>query len=774
MKRLLIFLMAALLFVGAAQAAPVDYFAEKEALWERWSKVMHRYPEGPKRTAAFHRYITEPLERLDPGRIQDVKTLCQDAGVPYNDNFFSAGSPPGSKDFKPGGDVDAQAPTIRQFYRMRDAATKRGLKTVDNGNSFTVPSHELTVHMKPSDFENPTGRGGYEAAIMNDPENAERVAQTGSTSIPLPGGAVRLQRNLMSTPVTAASDYFKKAHEAREFLEGAHVSRQRVIESLNFSNKAAYKMAGEMRMGGLNPGMAIHRKTLAELDAELGNRVGKEAVDYARKVNDRAFQRLNKMTDIAARQSARDFAALKNQIVTAEKSGDIRKAIALRQQLNNTRQQVQRVAEMSNKRGLVSRVVDGVDDAADAGGRGSRFLKGASERLGKVTPALKRLGGKLLKGLGYAARLAQLYAFKKEYDAAVAREEEWAARIGRDPSTGGIAKEFLFGALGFNQAKERTDAAMEQMGKDKDMLSWEYLKIFLAVEAYQVLDAIKPSGGSDPGTRMVVYLQQNPEFARKLLGREIHTVPGTPLIIPVPPEDGPKAVAKGKDKTPESPPTNLPPAFGSTANGTDDSGKEGNMADAKAPEPVPEPAPEPKAEPAPLPEPKPTPHRETATDADEATFNPARDYTIVAIALETELRVCKTGGNTSETLEGVKLGSLSVIVRQDGRDMIIADHRARDILVKEGLVRIVPLCGYVTTAKYRDFGPGITQGGEPDQTMSHDECMEKYCPGCAQFSILGTGFGYSHSAEAVGDTPDTYCADCLEENRARINACAGF
>ncbi|PKN31611.1 MAG: hypothetical protein CVU63_23015, partial [Deltaproteobacteria bacterium HGW-Deltaproteobacteria-20] len=70
--------------------------------------------------------------------------------------------------------------------------------------------------------------------------------------------------------------------------------------------------------------------------------------------------------------------------------------------------------------------------------------------------------------------------------------------------------------------------------------------------------------------------------------------------------------------------------------------------------------------------------------------------------------------------------------------------------------------------------PGITQGGEPDQTMSHDECMEKYCPGCAQFSILGTGFGYSHSAEAVGDTPDTYCADCLEENRARINACAGF
>lgn len=767
MKRLLIFLMAAMLYVGAAQAAPVDYFAEKEALWERWTKVMGRYPEGPERTAAFRRYITEPLERLDPGRIQDVKTLCQDAGVPYNDKFFSAGSPPGSAGFKPGGDVDAQAPTIRQFYRMRDAAAKRGLKAVDNGNSFTVPSHELTVHMIPSDFESPTGRGGYEAAIMNDPENAERVAQTGSTSIPLPGGAVRLQRNLMSTPVTAASDHFKKAHEAREFLEGAHVPHQRIIESLNFSNKAAHNMAVEMRKAGLNPGMAIHRKTLAELDAELGNRVGKEAVDYARRVNERAFQRLDKMTEIAARQSARDFAALKNQIVAAEKNGDIRKAIALRQQLNNTRQQVQRVAEMSSKRGLVSRVVDGVDDAADAGGRGSRFLKGASERLGKVTPALKRLGGKLLKGLGYAAKLAQLYAFKKEYDAAVAREEEWAARIGRDPSTGGIAKEFLFGALGFNLAKERTDAAMEQMGKDKDMLSWEYLKIFLAVEAYQVLDAIKPSGGSDPGTRMVVYLQQNPEFAKKLLGSEIRTVPGTPLIIPVPPEDGPEALAKDKKQTSEPVLT----AVDSETNGTGGSGTEENGTDPDLPA---EPTPEPKAEPATPPAPKPIPRQEPEDDADEITFNPAREYTIVAIALETESRVCKTGGNTSETFEGVKLGSLSVIVRQGGHDMIIADHRARGILVKEGLVRIVPLCGYVTTAKYRDFGPGITQGGEPDQTMSHEECMEKYCPGCAQSALLGTGFGYSQSALAVDDKPDTYCADCLEENRARINACAGY
>lgn len=773
MKRLLIFLMTAMLFIGAAQAEPVDYLAEKTELWERWAKVKHRYPQGPERLAAFHRYITEPLERLDPGRIQDVKALCQDAGVPYNDKFFSAGSPPGSAGFKPGGDVDAQAPTIRQFYRMRDAAAKRGLKPVDNGNSFTVPSHELTVHMKPSDFESPTGRGGYEAALRSDLEAAERVAQTGPTSIPLPGGAVILQRNLMSTPVTAASDYFKKAHEAREFLDGARVSHQRVIESLNFSNKAAYKMAEEMRKAGLNPGMAIHRKTLAELDAELGNLVGKDAVDYARRANDRAFQRLNKMTEIAAKQSARDFAALKRQISAAEKSGKFRKAMALRQQLNNTRQQVQRVAEMSGKRGLVARVVDGLDDAADVGGKGSKFLKGVSERLGKVTPALKRLGGKLLKGLGYAARLAQLYGLKKEFDAAVAREEEWAMRVGRDPSTGGIAKEFLFGALGFHLAKERTDAAMEAMGKDKDMLSWEYIKRFAVIEADLVAEALNPYGitppymhGIDSITRTLVSMRRNPEFARQLLAEQFDTVPGMPMVSPLGMENLGESADGDKEATPESAPVVVFPSVSPQTNATDDSGDAGNgTAENAPPEILAEPEPEPDDSP------EPPPIKPQEPDEDELTFDPRRNYAVVAVALETEPRVCKTGGNTSETFEGVDLGSLSVIIRQDGRDMIVADHRARDILVKEGLIRIVPLCGYVTTAKYRDFGPGITQGGEPDRTMSHEECMEKYCPGCAQSSLLGAAMGEQHSVGAGGDN---YCADCLEENRGRINACAGY
>lgn len=769
MNRLIGFLIVAVLCVCAGPVHATDYFAEKQALYDRWEQVMHNYSVGPEREAAFRRYVTAPLGRMDPGRIGDFQAACGDAKVAYDDKLFSAGSPPWSPDFKQGGDLDTQTANIREYYRLRDAAAKRGLKVVDNGNSFSIPSHEVTVHKPPSPYDSPTSRGGYEAALRSDPEAAERVAQTGSTSIPAPGAAVRLRRNLLSTPVTAAGDYYKKAHEARDFLGSGRAPRQQVIESLNFSNKAAYKMASEMRKAGLNPGMAIHRKTLAELDAELGNRVGKDAVDYARRVNDRAFQRLDRMTDIAAKQSARDFAALKSQIGAAEKAGDFRKAMALRQQLNNTRQQVRRVAEMSGKKELVRRIVDGADDAADAGGRGSRFLKGISKRLGKVTPALKKLGGKLLKGLGYAARLAQLVALKKEYADAVAREEEWAARIGRDPSTGGIAKEFLFGALGFHRAKERTDAAMEKMGKDKDMLTWDYLKTFLAVEAYQVLDATMPSGGSDPGTRMVTYLQQNPEFAKKLLGRKIETVPGTPIILPVPEGGGPEIAARD-EKKPVDPPLFLPPSNPvAETNGTAPNKQDGNQTAQDATPPAP---PKEKTAPAPTP-PKPEPAPPSPPDTADVEFDMKRPYTLVAIALETTPRVCKTGGNTSETFEGVVLGSLSVMVRQDGRDMIVADYRAREILKKDGYIRIIPLCGYVTTAKYRDFGPGITQGGEPEQTMSHEECMEKYCPGCAQDSILGTGYRYYDSALAAGDTPETYCADCLEENRGRINACAG-
>jgi hypothetical protein len=760
-------MIVALLGFRANPAHATDYFAEKQALYDRWEQVMHNYPVGPEREAAFRRYVTAPLGKMDPGRIGDFQAACGDAKVAYDDRLFSAGSPPWSPDFKQGGDLDTQTGNIREYYRLRDAAAKRGLKVVDNGNSFSIPSHEVTVHMPPSPYDNPTSRGGYEAALRSDPEAAERVAQTGSTSIPAPGAAVRLQRNLLSTPVTAAGDYYKKAHEARDFLATGRASRQQVIESLNFSNKAAYKMAGEMRKAGLDPGMAIHRKTLAELDAELGNRVGKDAVDYARRVNARAFQRLDRMTEVAAKQSARDFAALKSQIDAAKKAGDFRKAMALRQQLNNTSQQVRRVAEMSGKRELVRRIVDGVDDAADAGGRGSRFLKGISERLGKMTPALKKLGGTLLKGLGYAARLAQLYALKKEYAEAVAREEEWAAKIGRDPSTGGIAKEFLFGALGFHRAKERTDAAMEKMGKDKDMLTWDYLKTFLAVEAQQVLDAAVPFGGSDTGTRMVTYLQQNPEFAVQLLGRKIETVPGTPVILPVP--DGGGTETADKDTKAVTLAVIPPKAPDAETNGTGAKEQEGNLTAQDVP---PSPPAEEKTEPRPTP-PEPEPDPTPAPDTADVEFDMTRPYSVVAIGLETTPRVCKSGGGTSETFEGVLLGSLSVIVRQDGRDMIVADYRAREILKKDGYIRAIPLCGYVTTAKYRDFGPGITQGGEPDQAMSHEECMEKYCPGCAQDSILGTGFGYSQSALAAGDTPDTYCADCLEENRGLIDACAG-
>lgn len=780
-RRTLLPLLVLLAFAPAAFAAPVDYFAKKQQLYDQWEKVMHQYPIGPEREAAFRRYVTEPLGRMDPGRINDFQQACQDAGVAYDKKLFSAGSPPWSKSFKKGGDLDTQTGTIQEFYRLRRAAIKRGLKVTDNGNSFSIESHEVTVHMPPSPYSSPTSRGPYEGALKADAEAAEGVAQSGGTSIPTSRGTVRLDQNLIRTPTVAAGDYYKKAHEARDFLKGGQVGRQRVIESLNFSNKAEYKMAQEMRKAGLNPGMAIHRKSLAELDAQLGNRTGADAEAYARQVNDRTFQRMGKMTSKAAARTASDVARVRKQIAAAEKAGDVRKAMALRQQLNNTRQQVKRVAEMSGRRELVRRIMDDADDAADAAGgsRGARFLQKLSEKFEKVTPALKKMGRVLVKGLSYGARAAELYALNKELEAAREREAAWARKIGRDPSYGGIAKEFLFGALGFHRAKEKTDAALARQGKsDKDILSWEYLKTFVAVEAYQVLDGLSPFPQDGPTVRIAKYLEDNPEVARQMLGQKVAPGPQPPPRAPAAPPTPPPMVAasmpeKGQAKEGAAALPDLPPMVLASM------GKDGKGA-MKKPDPKAQDDPPPpmvtsqpekkKSKPKPKPKPKPSPAPEKVYTG----FNPGKKYTIKAIALETEPRVCRTGASFSETFNGVVQGSeMSVIVRQDGQDHVISGDKAQYLLVRKGYIRNQKNCGYVTTRQYDTFGPGITQAGNEGPQKSYNECVEQYCPGCAQSHLLGVALARRNPDFDSGETVDTYCADCLDQNRSRINACAG-
>ncbi len=759
------FLITLLIMVPMVWAGQVDYLAKKRQLHYRWEKVMKRYPIGsPERTAAFKRYVIDPLGQMDSGRIGDFKKVCADANVLYSKKLFSAGSTPWDKAFKPGGDLDLQPSSTQGYYRLQDAFRKRGFKVTENGNSFTVGSHEITVHLPPSCYSNPTSAGGRLGAIKNDVEAAEGIALSGGTNVPHPKGTVHVSRSLIRTPVVDAGDYYKKAHHGRHLLQGNNINRADVLESLNFSNKANYKMAKALRDAGIDPGMAIHRKNSYDLEAQLGNRTGAEAKAFAKRVNNQTFQRLQKMAGKAAKETAKDVAKVRQQIRLAEKAKDYRRVIALRQQLNTTRHQVKRLAEMSGRKELVRQVMSGADDTADAAasGRGAKFLKKMSKNLKKVTPALKKLGGMVVKGLSYAARAAQLYALSKEYDAAVKRETEWAEKIGRDPSTGGITKEFIFGALGFYSAMEKSKKELAKQGKNsEDILSWDFLKTFVSVEISQVIDAAYPLAQLNPSTRILQYLVDNPDFAKKMIGQEINFPVGPDLVLPVKVAPPPMVAASlhkdeakpTKEKEPEMPPM-IAALFKKD-------GKDSNATKDKEEKPPPMVA---KSLEKKIKKPKQKSKSKPEPEKEYAVFDPRLKYTVKGIALDLEPRVCRTGTSSSETFNGLVHGSeVSIIVHQNGEDYVLSGSMAKRILTDKGYIRIQHKCGYVTTKLYKSFGPGITQGGnegaEQGPKKSFNECIEQYCPGCSQSQILGVAGINSE------------CEPCLDANRSLINAC---
>jgi len=494
-------------------------------------------------------------------------------------------------------------------------------------------------------------------------------------------------------------------------LKGNNIGRTEVLDSLNFSNKANYNMAKALRDAGIEPGMAIHRKSLTELEAQLGNRTGADAKAYAKRVNNQTFQRLQKMAGKAATQTAKDMAKVRQQINVAEKAGNYRRAIALRQQLNTTRHQVKRLAEMSGRKELVRQVMSGADDATDAAasGRGAKFLKKVSKHLKKVTPALKKLGKMVVKGMVYAARAAQLYALSKEYDAAVQREAEWAEKIGRDPSTGGITKEFIFGALGFYSAKEKTNEILAKEGKsNKEFLSWDFLKTFVSVEIGQVVNAAYPLAQYNPSTRILQYLVDNPDFAKQFVGQKIDFPPGPDLVMPLkvtPPPMVDASLQKDEVKPTKEKKPDMPPMIAASlkkdskySSTTKDKGEVAPPMVAKSTE-------------------KKTKKNKQKSklkpelEKEYAVFNQNLKYTIKGIALETEPRICRTGTSSSETFNGLVHGSeVSIIVRQDGEDYVLSGSMAKNILRGKGYIRNQNKCGYVTTRLYKSFGPGITQG----------------------------------------------------------------
>lgn len=783
--------LALLPWSAAAHAQPQDYLTLKRRIWDRWEQVMNQYPAGPQRQAAFEQYVNQPLARLDPDRINDFRNVCQDAGVSYDEKLFSAGSPPWSKSFKKGGDLDTQAPDLRAYYRMRRAAKARGLQVTDNGNSFSIGSHETTVHMPPSRFNGPTSQAAYERAMAADQEAAEYIAQGGSTTIPTAKGPVTLRRNVLRTPMAEAGDYLKKAHEARDFLEGPNVGRQQVIESMNFSNKAVYKTEQSLRKAGINPGMAIHRKTSAELDTMLGNRKGAEAVAFARKQNENAFRQLDRMLVKSAKATARDIADLRGRIIAAEKAGDTAKAVALRQQLVNTRNLINRTASQTGRREIVRKVFQEGDDAANAGSKGARYLKKLSEKFGKMSPALKKLGGILLKGFSAAARAAELHALYKEYEAAEQREAEWAQKIGRDPSTGGIAKEFVFGALGFHRAKEAADQAMARQGKDANPSDWEYIRTFVAVYADQNIEAVGPLG-NDPTVKLEEYMRAHPEFARKY-GVVLEDDAMADATPPTPPE-----TAKTKPDAPNPPAAPTPPPM-VAASLPPDKGADAKEKKDNAPDPPPmvraslenkddnEKKPdkkstgqEPDAKTSDPGSGKPSQARTTGPKTRSGPTQPAgfkanRPYTVTGMALETEQRKCRVGAKTYKTFEGIVDGSgMSVTVNQDGRSYILSGESARLVLEKQRFIERLAYCGYVTTGRYAGFGPGITQAApaKPQPKINWNvwktrnnpskkyKCINSLCKDCSMWTHIGAPL-YDK------------CRNCLEQNRQKLLSCGG-
>lgn len=783
--------LALLLWPASALAQPQDYLTLKRRIWDRWEQVMDQYPAGPQRQDAFEQYVNQPLARLDPDRINDFRNVCQDAGVSYDEHLFSAGSPPWSKSFKKGGDLDTQAPDLRAYYRMRRAAEARGLRVTDNGNSFSIGTHEATVHMPPSRYNGPTSQAAYERAMAADQEAAEYIAQGGSTTIPTAKGRVTLRRNVLRTPMAEAGDYLKKAHEARDFLEGPNVGRQQVIESMNFSNKAVYKTEQSLRKAGINPGMAIHRKTSAELDAMLGNRKGAEAVAFARKQNETAFRQLDRMLVKSAKATARDIADLKGRIIAAEKAGDTAKAVALRQQLVNTRNLINRTASQAGRKEIVRKVFQEGDDAAGAGSKGARYLKKLSEKFGKMSPALKKLGGILLKGFSAAARAAELHALYKEFEAAEQREAEWARKIGRDPSTGGIAKEFVFGALGFHRAKETADQALARQGKDADPSDWEYIKTFVAVYADQNM-VVGPLG-NDPTVELAEYMHTHPVFARKY-GVVVEDDASADAAPPVPPEAATtKPDAPGPPAAPAPPPmvaASLPPDKDADAREQKDDAPapppmvraslEGKSDEGEKKSDKESTARKPDARTADSGSGKPSQARATGPKTrtgpvQSAGFKANRPYTVTGMALETEQRRCRMGANAYTTIEGVVDGSaMAVTVSQDGRSYILSGEAARLVLEKQRFIQRVAYCGYVTTPRYADFGPGVTQAAPAEaqpktnwnawKTRNNPskkfKCIRSLCKDCAL---------WTHAGAPLYDT----CRNCLERNRKKLLSCGG-
>ena len=141
-------------------------------------------------------------------------------------------------------------------------------------------------------------------------------------------------------------------------------------------------------------------------------------------------------------------------------------------------------------------------------------------------------------------------------------------------------------------------------------------------------------------------------------------------------------------------------------------------------------------------------------------FDPNQPYAIVGISPVWTQMKCQISQNTFAMLSRIDVTRTSIIVRQEGFDAILSGNTAIQILSKHGYIRW-DNCGWMTTDKYKQFGPGQT-AGSPAKTApkkSRIECLYMFCPMCKGGSLLGV------------DMAGGQCDLCQKANYANIERC---
>lgn len=344
--------LAALLWGAGVLAAPVDYGAIQDGIYDRMGEAAAAARTPTELQQVIDEKLTRPLIDLDRQRLRDIQRTQAQAGV--NPGYVS-GSPPTSGSFRPGGDVDAQLGT-KEYYRYRDRLAREGYDVVDNGNSFTVRNHNATYHLEPNAYE-PSFEPARRRALNADPEAAESVAYSRiKASVKDPRtGQIATGRAYLETPALTVGDYLKKNREALDMLE--RPGFQSRVEAINFTNKSVVKTLVELKNNGIDLGADVSRLSQTDIVKLIGNRRGAELDDFIRGMIKQNQTLLDRALTLSADQATRQMNGLLRQAERAAAAGNTAEAALLRAQYQNTRAALIEAANAGDNKYILEQVL---------------------------------------------------------------------------------------------------------------------------------------------------------------------------------------------------------------------------------------------------------------------------------------------------------------------------------------------------------------------------------------------------------------------------------